>query len=45
MHEHIIVSSPGVRQNFRVWDRDQQLEQSVQKSRMFRRGACPPSLT
>jgi len=31
MHEHIIVSSPGVRENFRVWDRNEQLKRAVEK--------------
>ena len=29
MHEHIIVQSPGVRENFPVWDRASELEKAV----------------
>ncbi len=29
MHEHILVQSPGVRENFPVWDRDAELEKAV----------------
>ncbi len=33
MHEHILVQSPGVRENFPVWDRAQELEKAVVKIR------------
>ena len=31
MHEHILVTSPGVRQNFPVWDRRAEVERAVDK--------------
>jgi len=31
MHEHILVTSPGVRQNFPVWDRAAEVERSIEK--------------
>jgi len=31
MHEHILVTSPGVRQNFPVWDRATEVERSIEK--------------
>jgi phosphotriesterase-related protein len=31
MHEHILVQSPGVRENFPVWDRAAELEKAVGK--------------
>lgn len=33
MHEHIIVQSPGVRENFPVWDRAAELEKAAAKVR------------
>jgi len=31
MHEHILVSSPGVRENFDVWNRAEEMERAVTK--------------
>src|SRR3990172_7466496 len=31
MHEHIIVESPGVRENFRIFDRSAEIEKAVAK--------------
>lgn len=31
MHEHILVSSPGVRENFHVWNRAEELERAIKK--------------
>ncbi len=31
MHEHILVSSPGVRENFPVWNRAEEMERAVTK--------------
>jgi phosphotriesterase-related protein len=33
MHEHILVQSPGVRENFPVWERDAELEKAVRMVR------------
>ncbi len=31
MHEHIIVHSPGVKENFRIFDRPAEIAKAVQK--------------
>lgn len=33
MHEHVLVASPGVRENFPVWDRERELAAAAEKLR------------